>query len=391
MIPGESTNITLFSGYFLGVGMIPSETEMRSSHIHTHQLQLFAWDIQEPEKVETPTTPIPGGKDAQESTVFEWKKHHHLKTLGSRIPLPQRLIEVRKAALMLFSYGDKTAIYRVENGFELVTIVNHSVMSAYYQNNCLFLCTPTAILLLLLNKTSTTSYTLASTSSLATLPPLQASIYSNTVVFNSPNNPLLPPLHLLPTGVCGLLTLFKGHLLFASASGTVRCLPLNHPSIRFIMLMAADQVDKAIAWTKLIRKDEHDAVAYVLQYWGHIEKCLELPGLSPALRLSFQLSREDVPSIVKIVKKGDLSVLDQADVVNVDYRVTPVDQLPGVRRAAILLAKSGKKEELKKLFKLCQKTDRDEDAEFVANFLYKDDPSLLLAALKKENKYHGKE
>lgn len=53
------------------------------------------------------------------------------------------------------------------------------------------------------------------------------------------------------------------------------------------------------------------------------------------------------------------------------------------------MAKNGKKEELKKLFKLCQKTDRDEDAEFVATFLYKDDPSLLLDALKKENKYHG--
>ena len=48
-----------------------------------------------------------------------------------------------------------------------------------------------------------------------------------------------------------------------------------------------------------------------------------------------------------------------------------------------------KKEELKKLLKLCQKNDRDEDAEFLSLFLYKDDPSLLLATLKKENKYHG--
>lgn len=291
---------------------------------------------------------------------------------------------------MLLCYHDKTAIYRIESGFELISIQNHPVVSAYYQSNCLFLATPTALLLLLINKSLTTTYTLAHISSLTTLPPLQASVYSNQIVFNTVSNPLLPPVRLMPHGVCSVLQLFKGHLLMASAASRVVCMPLNHPSIRFVMLMAADQIEMALHWSKQIRRDQHDAVAYVLQSWGHIEKCLELPGLSPSLRLSFQLSREDVPSIVKIVKKGDLSVLDQADVVNVDYRVTPVDQLPGVRRAAILLAKSGKKEELKKLFKLCQKTDRDEDAEFVANFLYKEDPSLLLEALKKENKYHGK-
>ena len=92
---------------------------------------------------------------------------------------------------------------------------------------------------------------------------------------------------------------------------------------------------------------------------------------------------------MKIVNKGDLSILDQADSVNTDYRVTPIDQLSGVRRAAILLAKSGKKDELKKLFKLCQKSARNDDAEFVGMLLYKEDPSLLLQALKKENKYHG--
>ena len=167
------------------------------------------------------------------------------------------------------------------------------------------------------------------------------------------------------------------------------CFPLNHPAVRFVLLVASDQIDLAMKWASLLRRDQHDAVAYILQSWRHIERCLDLPGLSPSLRLSFQLSREDVPSIVKIVNKGDLSILDQADSVNTDYRVTPIDQLSGVRRAAILLAKSGKKDELKKLFKLCQKSARNDDAEFVGMLLYKEDPSLLLQALKKENKYHG--
>lgn len=386
MIQGESTPLTLFGHYLLGVGMNPTEAEMRSTHIHSQHLMFFGWDIQSPEQTETPTTPIAG---ETESTAFEWKKHNHLKSVGARLPAPAKVIELKKGGLLLLCYHDRTAIYRVESEFTLISIQNHPVISAYYQNNCLFLVTPVTLLLLLINKTTVTTYTLAAVSSLTTVPPLQTSVYSNEVVFNTVSNPLLPPVQLMPQGVCSVLQLFKGHLLMASAAGHVVCLPLNHPSIRFVMLMAADQVEMALHWSKQIRRDQHDALAYVLQSWGHIEKCLELPGLSPSLRLSFQLSREDVSSIVKIVKKGDLSVLDQADVVNVDYRVTPVDQLPGVRRAALLLAKNGKKDELKKLFKLCQKTDRDEDAEFVATFLYKDDPSLLLDALKKENKYHG--
>ena len=386
MLPGESTPFALFGHFLLGVGLNPTEAEMRSTHIQSQHMLLCGWEVQGPEMA-TPTTPTPSAGEG-ESTTMEWKKHDHLKPISARLPAPIKVIELKKGGLLLLCYQEKTAVYRVDSGFKLLTLLNYAVLSAYYQSNCLFLATASELLLLLLNETATTTYTIAGLSSLSTCPPLQSTVYANQVVFASMANPLLPPVQRLPQGVCSLLQLFKGHLLVASAAGRIVCVPLNHPSLRFVMLMASGQVDMAVQWTKQIRKDQHDAVAYVLQSWGHIEKCLDLPGLSPSLRLSFQLSREDVASIVKIVKKGDLTVLDQADVVNVDYRVTPVDQLPGVRRAAILLAKNGKKEELKKLFKLCQKTGREEDAEFVGNFLYKEDPSLLLDALKKESKYH---
>ena len=387
MLPGESTPFALFGHFLLGVGLNPTEAEMRSTHIQSQHMLLCGWEVQGPETA-TPTTPTPSAGEG-ESTTMEWKKHDHLKPISARLPAPIKVIELKKGGLLLLCYQEKTAVYRVDSGFKLLTLLNYVVLSAYYQSNCLFLATASELLLLLLNETATTTYTIAGLSSLSTCPPLQSTVYANQVVFASMANPLLPPVQRLPQGVCSLLQLFKGHLLVASAAGRIVCVPLNHPSLRFVMLMASGQVDMAVQWTKQIRKDQHDAVAYVLQSWGHIEKCLDLPGLSPSLRLSFQLSREDVASIVKIVKKGDLTVLDQADVVNVDYRVTPVDQLPGVRRATILLAKNGKKEELKKLFKLCQKTGREEDAEFVGNFLYKEDPSLLLDALKKASKYHG--
>ena len=272
----------------------------------------------------------------------------------------------------------------------MITIINHSVQSVLSATNALFLSTPYALLLVLLNGKTVTTYTLAHHSSLSTNPSLLSTVYSNQVEFSSSTNVLLPPVQTMPPAPLALLRIFKGHLLLSSASSSVLAFPLSHPSLRFVMLMAADQVEMALRWTQRLRRDQHDAAAYVLQSWGHIEKCLELPGLSPSLRLSFQLSRGDVPSIVKIVKKGDLSVLDEADNVDVDYRITPVDQLSGVRRAAILLGKSGKKDELQKLFKLCLKNDRTSDAEFVAMFLYKEDPGMLLQALKKENKYHGR-
>ena len=45
--------------------------------------------------------------------------------------------------------------YHVESGFELLTIVNDSVLSSYSQNNSLFLLTATSLLLLVIYKSST--------------------------------------------------------------------------------------------------------------------------------------------------------------------------------------------------------------------------------------------
>ena len=78
--------------------------------------------------------------------------------------------------------------YHVESGFELLTIVNDSVLSCYYQNNSLFLLTATSLLLLVINQTSTTLYTLGHGSSLTTVPPLQASTYTNQVILASSSN-----------------------------------------------------------------------------------------------------------------------------------------------------------------------------------------------------------
>lgn len=128
--------------------------------------------------------------------------------------------------------------------------------------------TPVTLLLLLINKTTVTTYTLAHVSSLTTIPPLQASVYSNQVVFNTISSPLLPPVQLMPQGVCSVLQLFKGHLLMASAASHVVCLPLNHPSIRFVMLMAADQVEMALHWSKQIRHDQHDAIGIRVTLMG---------------------------------------------------------------------------------------------------------------------------
>lgn len=90
MIPGESTPFTLFGHYLLGIGLVPTEAEMRSTHIHSQQMLFFGWEIQTPEQTETPTTPIAG---ETESTAFEWKKHNHLKSVWARLPAPAKVID----------------------------------------------------------------------------------------------------------------------------------------------------------------------------------------------------------------------------------------------------------------------------------------------------------
>ena len=83
--------------------MTPTEAEMRSTHIHSQQIQFFGWDIQAAEGSEVAAE--------SESTVNEWKKHEHLKTLGSRLPVPLQCFYCNEDALLLLSYRDRTAVY----------------------------------------------------------------------------------------------------------------------------------------------------------------------------------------------------------------------------------------------------------------------------------------
>ena len=104
-IPGESELYRVFGGYFLGVCMNPTDAEMRSSHIHSQHIQFFGWDIQAAEGGGETT---PTGEN--ESTVNEWKKHEHLKNIGSRLPAPNTLFYCNEEALLLLSYRDRTAV-----------------------------------------------------------------------------------------------------------------------------------------------------------------------------------------------------------------------------------------------------------------------------------------
>lgn len=100
-IPGESEMLRLIGGTFLGVCMVPTESEMRTSHIHSKHLQFFGWEVQAAEK---------NASCDSETTANEWKNHDHLKTIGARLPAPLEYFYCEENALMLLSYTDKTAM-----------------------------------------------------------------------------------------------------------------------------------------------------------------------------------------------------------------------------------------------------------------------------------------
>ena len=81
---------------------------------------------------------------------------------------------------------------------------------------------------------------------------------------------------------------------------------------------------------------------------------MKLPGLSPSLRLTLQLNKEDIQSIIKYIKKKDLTIFDDVDSLQIDTKLTPIEPLSGLRRAGILLAKKEKMAELKDLIELCK-------------------------------------
>ena len=59
-ISGESTPNALFGGYLLGVGLTPTEAEMRSTHLHSQQIQFFGWDV----------LPAEGNAEQTEEVIF---------------------------------------------------------------------------------------------------------------------------------------------------------------------------------------------------------------------------------------------------------------------------------------------------------------------------------
>ena len=86
----------------LGIGLTPTEAEMRSTHIHSQQIQFFAWDV----------LPAEGNAEQAEETsaANEWRRHDHLKNATGRLPLPNSVLLLRENGLLLLSYSDKTAM-----------------------------------------------------------------------------------------------------------------------------------------------------------------------------------------------------------------------------------------------------------------------------------------
>lgn len=103
-IPTESKPAGLFGGWLLGVALTPTEAEMRTTHIHSQQLQLYGWEVLPAEQETTPT-------GEGESTAMEWKRHEHLKNVGARLPCPASVLRVKEAGLLLLAYHDRTAMW----------------------------------------------------------------------------------------------------------------------------------------------------------------------------------------------------------------------------------------------------------------------------------------
>ena len=101
-ISGESTPNRLFGGYLLGIGLTPTENEMRSTHLHSQQLQFFGWDVLPAETQEA--------SQEDTSTINEWKRHDHLKQATGRLPAPNDVFLLKESGLFLLSYRDKTAM-----------------------------------------------------------------------------------------------------------------------------------------------------------------------------------------------------------------------------------------------------------------------------------------
>ncbi|KAK8812424.1 hypothetical protein WA158_007658 [Blastocystis sp. Blastoise] len=419
----ESEPFALYSGPLLTICVRPTNTEKKIHRLQTSHSIFYSWELHEP-KIEgtevtpssptpigsptlptpgtaipgvTPTTPagpvvgggtpIPGMEGAAAPAKVK-NTLPYIKAVGNRLPSPLNVIWSADLKYMAMIYKDKTALFMSEPNIHLLSTLPFSAISIYWYFNTVFLTTANSIYIGFISKDNSISSFVLSTRSVSQINQLNLSELYTPPNMSQSTCPLRPPIQLMPSSPLYILGIEKGHLLVTTPSKEVCLFPLDHPSLRIYMLLGCNNINMCMKWAEKLDEKQHDSLAVLLQQYGYLDECLKLKGLSPSLRLTLQLNKEDIHSIIGYIKKKDLKAFDDSDAIQIDTKLTPVEPLSGLRRAGVLLAKKDKKNELKALIQMCLEDDRLDDAIFLASFLYSTEPSLLTDLLKQAERFN---
>ena len=229
------------------------------------------------------------------------KDENRFAATGPTLPYPDLCVWDDDGRLCAVSIGSRVAVYLSEEpDFVLLgtvrigspTLAIAEITSLKFLHGVLYCCTWNSVHCVFLGDQSGgvchfDSYLLAS-SDVAS-----ARDYAGTL------EPCPVPLPLAQPIVLGYQS---GSLMLSTLRG-VFAVPLEHPVLRIGILLASDQVDRAIKWFDAVDEADHEELACFLERRGHVELAMQyLTGLSLQTSVDLSMRHGDVKLLEDIVE-----------------------------------------------------------------------------------------
>jgi len=218
------------------------------------------------------------GVSYEDRSDFHFIQWNGRKSLGEFLPQP---IDVKWCELtqhVVLTYEESYAIFSFKSSFQMQNYVNEKVRDAMWWNGSLFILTTSDVRCVFVgNGQKNISETIIASFDIGDI-----GIKSSA---NAEEEALDPVPQTRPSGTLALVDVLSDRLYAIDAFGRLHSLNLDHPALKFRMLVCAHHVEQALGWIPYIPVDLHNFLAIFLSERGYSKTAVsELHQLKPSTK-----------------------------------------------------------------------------------------------------------
>lgn len=195
--------------------------------------------------------------DNNEEKRFHFLRWDGRKNIGDFLPYPLDVKCCELTRRILFKYEDSFAILAHGSNSKLQSFVREKINDALWWNGTLFILTSNDIRCIFLGNTKN----ITSEVVIASFDIGEIGIKSSVEVEEDSLDPVPQP---LPDGLISFADVISDNLFVIDVFGKTHSLSLDHPSLKFRMLVCAGKVEHALKWLPYIPADLHNFLAMFL-------------------------------------------------------------------------------------------------------------------------------